>query len=115
RSSVAVFLSTFETQGIALAEAWSMDVPTLVWNPRSSAEWRGRRFVAGSSCPYLTPATGLDWVTLGDLQRVLIEAIDGRTGFQPRRWTLEHMTDAVCSQTLYDLIMNGARSLAAAG
>ena len=26
-----VFLSTFETQGLALAEAWAMDVPTLVW------------------------------------------------------------------------------------
>ena len=29
RSVAGVFLSTFETQGIALAEAWSMDVPAV--------------------------------------------------------------------------------------
>ena len=44
RSVVAVFLSTFETQGIALAEAWSMDVPTVVWDPQGDAEWQGRHF-----------------------------------------------------------------------
>ena len=34
RAAIGVFLSAFETQGLALAEAWSMDVPTLVWDPR---------------------------------------------------------------------------------
>ena len=41
-AAIGVFLSTFETQGLALAEAWSMDVPTLVWDPQGEAEWRGR-------------------------------------------------------------------------
>ena len=44
RAALGVFLSTFETQGIALAEAWSMNVPTMVWDPKGDAEWRGRRF-----------------------------------------------------------------------
>ena len=43
-AAIGVFLSTFETQGLALAEAWSMDVPTVVWDPRGTAEWRGRSF-----------------------------------------------------------------------
>jgi len=57
-SQLAVFLSAFETQGLALAEAWSMDVPTAVWDPRGEAEWRGRTFQAGSSAPYLTAVRG---------------------------------------------------------
>ena len=68
---VGMFLSTFETQGLALAEAWSMDVPTAVWDPRGIAEWRGRSFQSGSSAPYLTPATGRLWRTLDELEPVL--------------------------------------------
>ena len=67
RSAIAIFLSTFETQGLALAEAWSMDVPTLVWDPQGVAEWRGRRFQSQSSAPYLTPATGRRWSGIDEL------------------------------------------------
>ena len=49
-SAIGVFLSTFETQGLALAEAWSMDVPTVVWDPQGdgavagpAVSCRGRR------------------------------------------------------------------------
>ena len=59
-----VFLSTFETQGIALAEAWSMDVPAIVWDPQGQAEWRGRTFTSRSSAPFLTPATGVTLVRM---------------------------------------------------
>src|SRR6185503_20137764 len=44
----AVFLSTFETQGLALAEAWAMDVPTLVWDPQADTQWAGASFRAAS-------------------------------------------------------------------
>jgi glycosyltransferase involved in cell wall biosynthesis len=104
---VGVFLSTFETQGLALAEAWSMDVPTLVWNPRGLAEWRGRTFASGSSAPYLTPATGRSWRTLDELATVLRGALDDPSAFHPRTWVLSHMTDALCSAALYDIITNG--------
>lgn len=36
-SVFAVFISRSESQGLALAEAWAMDVPTLVWNPKELA------------------------------------------------------------------------------
>lgn len=110
RSSIAVFLSSFETQGIALAEAWSMDVPTLVWNPRSDASWRGRSFISKSSAPYLTPSTGLDWVTLDDLGQVVSEAFARRNEFAPRKWVLANMTDAICSGRLFEIIETESRT-----
>src|SRR5262249_61038441 len=58
KSAIAIFISSFETQGIALAEAWSMNVPTLAWDPRGQAVWASRSFQSGSSCPYLTATTG---------------------------------------------------------
>jgi glycosyltransferase involved in cell wall biosynthesis len=102
-----VFLSTFETQGLALCEAWSMDVPTMVWDPRGPAEWRGRTFVAGSSAPYLTPATGRPWRTVGELEGVLRATLENRSAFHPRAWMLSHMTDAIRSAALYEIIRDG--------
>jgi hypothetical protein len=107
-TGVGVFLSTFETQGLALAEAWSMDVPTVVWDPRGDAEWLGRHFQSRSSAPYLTPATGRLWRTLDELEPALRGALDGRSAFRPREWVLAHMTDAIRSAALLEIIREGA-------
>jgi hypothetical protein len=115
RAAAAVFLSAFETQGIALAEAWAMDVPTIVWNPKDRAEWRGRSLRSGTSCPYLTAETGVDWQTFGELDRALREALADRGRFHPRAWVLEHMTDAVCARQLHRLIVEGVQVFAHAG
>jgi len=104
RSVVAVFLSTFESQGIALAEAWSMNVPTVVWDPQGDAEWQGRHFTSGSSAPYLTPATGIAARDTAGLEPALRQALATLAGFQPREWVLANMTDAICSRKLYELI-----------
>ena len=106
-AAVGLFLSTFETQGLALVEAWAMDVPTLVWDPCGDAEWRGRVFRSRSSCPYLTSATGRTWRTLDELDALLRETLSDRGTFHPRDWVLAHMTDAICSAALYRIIENG--------
>jgi hypothetical protein len=103
--AVAVFLSTFETQGLALAEAWSMDVPTLVWDPQAPTEWRGFRFTAGSSAPYLTPATGAAWRQPAELIALLARERRPRSG-QARAWVLAHMTDAVCARALHATLLD---------
>jgi hypothetical protein len=108
QSAFGVFLSTFETQGVALVEAWSMDVPTLAWDPQGAAEWRGRSFQSRSSAPYLTPATGGLWRTLDELAPLLRGALANRAAFRPREWVLAHMTDALCSAALLKLIREGA-------
>jgi hypothetical protein len=108
RSIIGVFLSTFETQGLALAEAWSMDVPTVVWDPRGDAVWRGRHFVSRSSAPYLTPATGRLWRPPDALEPVLRGAIADAAAFRPREWVLANMTDAICSAALLAIIREGA-------
>ena len=108
RSAIGVFLSTFETQGLALAEAWAMDVPTLAWDPRGDAQWRGHRFASQSSAPYLTPATGRLWRTLDELEPALRGALADRAAFRPREWVLAHMTDAICAAALLEIIRDGA-------
>ena len=109
-AALAVFLSSFETQGIALAEAWAMDVPTLVWDPRAETQWRGRPFISGSSAPYLSVDTGMRWVTLADLTNVIGEALSRRESYRPREWVLANMTDAICSSALLEIISSECRT-----
>ena len=115
RSVIAVFLSTFETQGIALAEAWSMNVPTVVWDPQGDAEWRGRHFTSGSSAPYLTPATGVASRDVAGIEPAIRQALATLASFQPREWVLAHMTDANCSRQLFDLIRRESEATGRAG
>jgi hypothetical protein len=110
QSAIGVFLSSFETQGLALAEAWSMDVPTVVWDPQGTAVWRGRTFPSRSSAPYLTPATGRTWRALDELEPVLRASLADRSTFRPREWVIANMTDAICSRRLLDIIRDGAGS-----
>jgi hypothetical protein len=98
----AVFISRSETQGIALAEAWASDVPTLAWNP-GRRYYRGRDLATVSSSPYLTHDTGLHWATLCDLHGILDDLPRRRIQFQPRNWVLKNMTDAVCAARLLDI------------
>jgi hypothetical protein len=113
QSVIAIFLSDSETQGLALAEAWSMDVPTVAWDPRGQAAWRGRAFESRSSAPYLTSATGRLWRTVDELEPVLRDALAGRSGFHPREWVLANMTDAICSAALLKIIREGATTRSA--
>jgi hypothetical protein len=108
-AAIAVFLSAFETQGVALAEAWAMNVATLVWNPLAPTDWRGWRFTSGSSAPYLSASTGVFWQSLDDLAAALAcaQRRDGR--WQPREWVLAHMTDAICARRLFTAIEAVAR------
>jgi len=104
-----VFLSSFETQGLALAEAWSMDVPTLVWNPQAQTSWRGHPFVAGSSAPYLSVETGSSWRRVSELASLIDDLPQKRHEFHPRDWVLANMSDVVCSAALFAIIERESR------
>ena len=90
-----------ETQGMALAEAWAMDVPTLVWNGGNTT-WRTHTYQS-SPAPYLTAATGVEFRTITELQ-ALVDRWEGlRSRFAPRDWVLANMTNEICARSYWDL------------
>lgn len=105
-SVFAVFLSRSESQGLALAEAWAMNVPTLVWDP-GELTFEGRKYSTVSACPYLTSETGLSWETVTELEEVLTHVDDVVTSRAPRQWVLDHMTDEIAARNLLSMIEAG--------
>lgn len=106
-SAFAVFFSDFESQGLALAEAWSMDVPTLVWDPgyfefyHSTARAKGW---ATSSSPYLTRKTGERFSTPVEMESKIAALLTQPRAFAPRSWVLGSLTEEICAQHLLSLI-----------
>lgn len=98
KSVFSVFLSITETQGIALVESWSMDVPTIVWNPE--IEHYYLRGIQTTSAPYLTSQTGIKWRELDDLEELLKEKDFYKKGFSPRKWVMENMSNKCSAEML---------------
>ncbi len=69
RAVFAIFISASESQGIALAEAWAMDVPTLVWDNLGVVVFN--HFFHSKAAPYLNPNVGLPWKNLAELNELL--------------------------------------------
>jgi hypothetical protein len=96
-----VGFSTDESQGLAWAEAWSTDVPTLLWN-QESVTYK-RRTYRTSSAPYLSSQTGLFFTSVQTFHEAFDRWESTRAEFRPRDWVLEHMSDEVCARALCKL------------
>lgn len=105
-SRAAIFLSTSESQGLALVEAWSMNVPTLVWNAKKTkiiSIERSLVTTAASSAPYLSTKTGVFWDDIKELEAVVKDVLQGENSFEPRNWVLNNMTDLACAVKLTEI------------
>jgi glycosyltransferase involved in cell wall biosynthesis len=103
KSIFSVFISRSESQGLSLTEAWSMDVPTLVWDP-GELVIRGKVFEKVSACPYLSEETGKSWISLNQLEELLTTFDQYKGQFRPRQHTVKLFSDEVRSQELLNFI-----------
>ncbi|MBY0110250.1 MAG: hypothetical protein K2X90_04015 [Candidatus Babeliaceae bacterium] len=100
----AVFISVTESQGLALAECWAMNIPTLVWDCQKPLEYLGKTYHIVSSCPYLTEQTGKRWKELKELEELLKNIESYWHEFNPREWVLNNMTDEISVNLLLKII-----------
>lgn len=108
RACFAVVISDTESQGIALAEMWSMDVPTICFDPHYYMwEWEGRLIERDgdvSSCPYLSEQTGMRFSSFEELGHILdVLSVDNKR-FSPRKWVLANMSDEECAKNFLNLV-----------
>lgn len=102
RSCLMLGFVTDESQGIAWAEAWSCDVPTLIWRNTSNV-YHGRKYKC-STAPYLSEDNGLFFDDLEHFKEQFAYWETHRDLFQPRAWTLANMSDEVCARQLYERV-----------
>lgn len=102
-ANLMIVLGGTESQGIAMVEAWSMNVPTLV---KATSFWcspEGKHFPA-SAAPYLTELTGKFFNNEDELFSILQDWAEKKICFSPRCWTIKNLSDEICALNLMRLI-----------
>ena len=102
RSCLMLGFVVSESQGLAWAEAWSCDVPTLILNITSNIS-QGRLYDS-STAPYLCSQNGLFFDDLEDFKKQFSFWETHREQFTPRAWTCLNMSDEVCASMIYKKI-----------
>lgn len=93
-----------ESQGIAWAEAWSTDVPTLI-SENQRYEFNSRMLDV-STAPYLNESNGLFFKDFNHFKQQFEFWNLNRQSFTPRSWVMQNMTDMVSAHLLYQKVMS---------
>lgn len=91
QAQFVIFLHMTETQGLATFEAWSMNRPTLHWNP-GKMPFLGKSYLRASSCPYLSDQNGLDFKDWDTFPAKLDQMLRCWSNLNPRKEILEKYT-----------------------
>jgi glycosyltransferase involved in cell wall biosynthesis len=114
-SRAVVYLSEYETQGIAYQQALSCNVPVLAWEPCGA--WTHPDFYPivqyrpVFSAPYWDDRCGLKFRSANDFARTLrsFMAAVGTEKFRPREYIIESLTIEACTRRfvgLYDSVFS---------
>ncbi|CAM8436910.1 GT4_PimA-like domain containing protein [Candidatus Methylopumilus universalis] len=101
KSLFMIYIASSESQGIALLESWSMDVPTFIFKDKFTII-KGIKFSKFSPAPYLTSATGQFWNSIGGLKRLISSFTHQK--YQPRSYVLQYMTDKICASNFIKIL-----------
>ena len=95
RADCEIVLGESETQGLAIAQAWSMGRPTFVYDSpvisKYHRDYYPKTALKTSCAPYLCGQTGAFWKNTDELAAMLLRPLD----FSPRKWILENQTNKI--------------------
>lgn len=102
RSRYGLVIDKCESQGIAIEEMMSTNLPLLVWD---TPIWddRGEEFkIEATSVPYWDDNCGLKVNSFNELQSNFFNLINGLQSFNPRGYVLENLTLEICAKKIIE-------------
>ena len=103
KTSYLIYLQKSESQGIALQEAWSYDVPTLVYENTEfrygTYSWKDDKIAA----PYLSDQAGL-FFTLDNFDGIISRL--NTFNFAPKTYCIENLSNKKSAEKLLNIIQN---------
>lgn len=102
KCKLAIWFSGTESQGIAMLEAWSMDVPTLVFKSQGVNIFNNN-FI-GESAPYLNDKCGQYFEDLETLLNLIQSHSLYKNIYEPRKWTTKNLTIELAIKKLIEFI-----------
>jgi hypothetical protein len=106
KSKYIIYLQKVESQGLALQEAWSHNIPTLVWNPGFFTYANGHTLYGKISAPYLNDANGIFFKDIEEFPKKLDLFLKNIDDFTPRKYCIENLSDKVSAEKYIGIIKN---------
>jgi len=103
-AKVMIYFSPSESQGLALAEAWEKNVPTLVWNrgywQYNNIIWKDERI----SAPYMTEQCGMFFKDIEDFKDRWLFLVRHLENFSPRQYVIKNFSHRHVAENFVNLI-----------
>jgi hypothetical protein len=107
-SKFGVWLDAHESQGFALQEALSCNVPLFVWNIKSMKQEYGSSYndIPATTIPYWDERCGEFFYTSNELEEKYNLFLSKLETYKPREYILENLSMEVCEKRLIEIIKN---------
>jgi len=107
-SKFGIILDAHESQGFAIEEALSCNVPLLVWNTRTmNQEYRSSyTSIPCTTIPYWDERCGEYFYDINELDNKYNTFINDLNKYEPRQFILENLSSNKCGEKLVNLINN---------
>jgi len=107
-SKFGIWVDAHESQGFALEEALSCNVPLLVWNIRSMNQEYGQNYpdIPATTIPYWDERCGEYFYDMSDFKEKCQLFFSKIESYRPRDYVLENLSMSVCEKKIMDLIMD---------
>jgi glycosyltransferase involved in cell wall biosynthesis len=105
-SKFGIWLDAHESQGFALEEALSCNVPLLVWDISSMKQEHGSNYgnIPATTIPYWDERCGESFKHSNELQCTFDKFIDEINTYKPREYILENLSIEICNKKFVDIV-----------
>ena len=105
-SRFGIWLDAHESQGFALEEALSCNVPLLVWNVVSMKQEVGSSYenIPATTIPYWDERCGESFIHQNDLSNAFSKFMNDLNNYRPREYILENLSIEKCNEKFIQLV-----------
>lgn len=106
KSRYGIIIDAHESQGFAIEEALSCNVPLLVWNTKTMNQEFGSRYkeIECTTIPYWDERCGEYFYNAEEFERTYKKFINNIDSYKPREYILENLTTNKCREILINII-----------
>ena len=105
-SQYGIIIDAHESQGFAIEEALSCDVPLLVWNVKSMKQEYGSSYdnIPCTTIPYWDKRCGEYFYEAGELESKMDIFLQKLDEYKPREFILENLSVEKCGERFIELV-----------
>jgi glycosyltransferase involved in cell wall biosynthesis len=105
-SKFGIWLDAHESQGFALEEALSCNVPLLVWDVVSMNQEYGSSYpnISATTIPYWNNCCGESFTNLNDFSTIFDKFINNLSNYKPRKYILENLSIEICNKKFIEVV-----------